>query len=569
MASVPPAFDKFSSIYIRNNQQGLKPLRTDVEIHVSCKNLLDLDVFSKSDPMVVMYTMNNAIWKEHGKTEIIYDNLNPVFTKPFKIEYNFEEHQKLKFEVYDIDSEIKKLTNQEFIGYTEITLGSIIGEHGGKFSGKLLNRKNKQLKSILEISAEELRENKEKITFQVRGINLDKKDFFGKSDPYLVFYRSAIESKDFVAVHKTEVIKNTLNPTWKEIVLPLQTLCNGDKLRSIKVECYDWDSNGSHDFIGAFETTIDEITNKKVKKFDLINVKKVKKKKYQNSGILEIVYYNLEEQYSFLDYIFAGTEICFHVAVDFTLSNGNPLDSGSLHYRNGNQPNQYMEALQSVGKICEDYDSDKLIPAYGFGANIGGVTYHAFHLNQAQNPTCFGIQGVIDAYFHSLAILELYGPTNFSPIINLVANEASSQIGKYHILLIITDGVISDMSQTKQAIINASKLPLSVIIVGVGNADFKAMDILDSDERLLSHGGLIAERDIVQFVPFRNFSGSFAGEALAKEVLYEIPTQLMSYMTKRGLKPNSIPNIHGNQHSGTFMQHSVPPYSSTILPYPT
>ena len=153
--------------------------------------------------MVVMYTMNNATWKEHGKTEIIYDNLNPVFTKPFKIAYNFEEYQKLKFEVYDIDSETKKLTNQEFIGYTEVTLGNIIGEHGGKFSAKLLNRKNKKLKSIIEISAEELRENKEKITFQVRGINLDKKDFFGKSDPYLVFYRSAIESKDFVAVHKT------------------------------------------------------------------------------------------------------------------------------------------------------------------------------------------------------------------------------------------------------------------------------------------------------------------------------------------------------------------------------
>ena len=29
-----------------------------------------------------------------------------------------------------------------------------------------------------------------------------------------------------------------------------------------------------------------------------------------------------------------------------------------------------MEALQSVGKICEDYDSDKLMPAYGFGANM-------------------------------------------------------------------------------------------------------------------------------------------------------------------------------------------------------
>ena len=84
-----------------------------------------------------------------------------------------------------------------------------------------------------------------------------------------------------------------------------------------------------------------------------------------------------------------------------------------------------MEALQSVSKICEDYDSDKLMPAYDFGGNIGGVTYHAFHLNQAQNLTCFGKQGIIDAYFRSLGVVKIYGPTNFSPVINLVANEAS------------------------------------------------------------------------------------------------------------------------------------------------
>ena len=38
MASAPPALEKVSSIYITNNQPGLKPLKTDVEIHVSCKN---------------------------------------------------------------------------------------------------------------------------------------------------------------------------------------------------------------------------------------------------------------------------------------------------------------------------------------------------------------------------------------------------------------------------------------------------------------------------------------------------------------------------------------------------
>ena len=52
----------------------------------------------------------------------------------------------------------------------------------------------------------------------------------------------------------------------------------------------------------------------------------------------------------------------------------------------------------------------------------------------------------------------------------------------YFILLILTDGVITDMDQTKQAVVAASGLPMSIIIVGVGGADFKMMEELDSDE---------------------------------------------------------------------------------------
>ena len=48
----------------------------------------------------------------------------------------------------------------------------------------------------------------------------------------------------------------------------------------------------------------------------------------------------------------------------------------------------------------------------------------------------------------------------------------------------LTDGVLSDMGATKQAIVRASKLPMSIIIVGVGNADFSSMNQLDSDDKL-------------------------------------------------------------------------------------
>lgn len=67
------------------------------------------------------------------------------------------------------------------------------------------------------------------------------------------------------------------------------------------------------------------------------------------------------------------------------------------------------------------------------------------------------------------------------------------------------------MSDTREAIVRASHLPMSVIIVGVGNADFTDMQILDGDDGVLrSPRGEPALRDIVQFVPFRelkNVSG--------------------------------------------------------------
>lgn len=62
------------------------------------------------------------------------------------------------------------------------------------------------------------------------------------------------------------------------------------------------------------------------------------------------------------------------------------------------------------------------------------------------------------------------------------------------------------MADTREAIVRASYQPLSIIIVGVGNADFTDMQILDGDDGVLrSPKGEPVLRDIVQFVPFRDF----------------------------------------------------------------
>ena len=45
----------------------------------------------------------------------------------------------------------------------------------------------------------------------------------------------------------------------------------------------------------------------------------------------------------------------------------------------------------------------------------------------------------------------------------------------------------------KDRVVNASSAPLSIIIVGVGDADFSQMDALDSDNGMLKSRGKVAE----------------------------------------------------------------------------
>ena len=80
------------------------------------------------------------------------------------------------------------------------------------------------------------------------------------------------------------------------------------------------------------------------------------------------------------------------------------------------------------------------------------------------------------------------------------------------------------MKQTIDEIVRASSLPLSIIIVGVGNANFSSMDKLDGDDEALYSNkfGKYAEADIVQFVPFNQFKNN--PHQLAKETLMEVPT---------------------------------------------
>ncbi|XP_006655255.1 protein BONZAI 3 [Oryza brachyantha] len=533
------------------NAAGLRGLYSPLELSFSASKLRNMDALSKSDPMLVVYIQQkDRRLEEIGRTEVILNSLEPSWITKATINYQFEIVQPLVFRIYDIDTRYHNtpvktlnLAQQDFLGETCCNLSEIVTKFSHSLTLNLRSSHGHALQGTLTVHAEESSSSRMAVDMTLHCLNLENKDLFSKSDPFLRISR-VVETSGPIPICKTEVINDNLNPVWRPITLTSQQF--GSKDNPLLVECFDFDSSGDHELIGAFQTTIAQLEN-------LYNSKSganffSHKGQRKLKGQLFVDRFQEKVQHTFLDYISSGFELNFMVAVDFTASNGDPRAPQSLHYIDpSGRPNSYQQAILGVGEVLQFYDNDRRFPAWGFGAKIPqGYISHCFNLNTATNDCeVVGVEGIMSAYSSTLYSVTLAGPTLFGPIINKAAEIASQSLkygnNKYFVLLTITDGVLTDIQETKDSIVRASDLPLSILIVGVGNADFKQMEILDGDngKRLESSTGRIATRDIVQFVPMRDVQGGQI--SVVQSLLEELPGQFLAYMRSRDIKPRAAP----------------------------
>lgn len=100
---------------------------------------------------------------------------------------------------------------------------------------------------------------------------------------------------------------------------------------------------------------------------------------------------------TFLDYIMGRCQLNFTAGMDFTGSNGDPSSPDSLHYISPNSVNEYLSAICSVGLAIQDYDVDKMSPAFGFEAQVPPQwqVSHEFPMDfNPSNPYCNGIKAL-------------------------------------------------------------------------------------------------------------------------------------------------------------------------------
>ena len=443
-----------------------------------------------------------------------------IFEKFFICDFHFEKQQNIQITINKNNTPIEINT----------TLGNIIGSINGTFTKNFVEDES------LVIKAEKLGKDEDLLNIKITlKNNSDPKFFINNKLYYLITCRNN-------DIYKSAEITN--NGIFAPIQIPTCLL-----QPSYKVSFY----NFSNKAIFTFNRTTQKVKAKE--KFQV-------KIRFLNDKYLILEDHSeVIKKFTFLDYITAGIRIALSIGIDFTETNGNPLLNGTLHSIQGNTMNNYEKAIATCGNILGYYNHNQLFPVYGFGAKINSSYNYeisnCFHLNFSDNPKIHTIDNVLKAYRDCIhqGKLTFAGPSQFAPLIRKVISRINIRdIFEYHILMILTDGFIDDLQQTIDVLVEASLLPLSVIIVGIGNADFKKMDILDGDEvPLTSSTGKKRMRDLVQFVPFYKYQNNV--EQLAMEVLAEIPRQIVEYYQFKNLNPNQIGSLIKNSNNKNYNQN--------------
>ena len=459
----------------------------------------------------------SPVWDEVGKSSTITMQRHMRWTSEFELNYQFQSQQRIKVFVFKFENNQSHVvcTAQTFLhvlvksSVTQIEACDTEGNPAG----------------LLTFNYSEDKEDKQKIFIQFAGERLADLDYFDKSDPYYLLYRQV--GGDWALVQKSEVIDNNLFPKWDTVIMKYSEFCGNNPECLMKLECYDFDSESKSEYMGRTIFKAKDLVPSR--KFELKN----EKKGNETGGFINVIVSQIIQESSFLDHLTQGMQLNVSLGIDFTASNGLPTNNNSLHYFSEDKESEYAQAIRSLAEVLKAYDSDGRIPLFGFGGEpawFNGLVKHDFALNgREDDPYVSGFDEAIQVYKDSLNRINLKGPTLFKPLIDRIISQFTNQPNTYNIFIILTDGDIDDYQETANIIVQATRKPLSIIIVGVGYENFTKMEQLDGDQKALANSrGIKAVRDIVQFVRFRSFKHQL--HYFTEKALEEIPAQIMKYI---------------------------------------
>ncbi|KAJ5069239.1 copine [Anaeramoeba ignava] len=513
---------------------------------VYCENIPKRDYFTKRNPMVVVYENEEEI----GRSEFYPNEPNPVFMKRFEFFYNPDEVQNITIKVLDHCFHSKILTDQPFVGLINFPLSELFSQPTLTINKKLehINLQPENPEPKCTVIGWFVKNEKQCFNTKVIGTNLDKKDAFGKSDPYLIFYSKKADDLIWFPVYQTEILMKTLNPIWEPISIRIHKFVGGEMPNIIKIECYDWNKSGKPDFIGEGEFNVQELLQKDKFELSLIEPKKKEKKKnYQNSGVLTFTNSIVIEEPTFQTLLKEGHSISIYVTIDFSIANFKRKEENSFHYFDKEKGiiSLHQKAIRNCLSSVQDWLIDDPIYTYGYGAKTTKGNQDCFSLNGKENAGIQGIESILMEYETALNdeknFKQVYSRSIFpclDHVIEEIKKKSQQDPMKYFVIVMFVRTNIKQREETYLKIIEASKLPISIIFVCVGirSMQLKGKKVgcfgpfvgLDYEYLRMPLKKQIPKRDIVNTVVFESHL-ELDHEKIFDRTFQKVPDQMVEF----------------------------------------
>jgi hypothetical protein len=470
-----------------------------LQLHLRAKELKNLQKSllskSQSNPFAVVTVRGDSPDNNPqiiGQTEVIFKNLSPSWSRSIFLDgYKFGVPFYIEVGVFDFDSGATgksdaELSRMDLHSQTVITKNAGTRElmRSGNFPHKVMgtalfevgqilgsrgNVGSKGLQTGGQVYAQIERCNSSNkdgassvmMSFQLHAKGLHNVQTFGRtSSPFFELYRKVERPNgaSWTSVYRSNVIRSDLFPLWAESTLDMETICNGELDRAMKVMVWDYRRTGKHKMIGEFETTMRGFSQAKADDDDadddigftlmrhgeetgtvivadatLIGSQEHDDSTSMDSNSAPVVEKKLRQKKKkkparkrpeFVDYLSGGCQISLAVAIDFTASNGDPRQPGTPHYfyptESREKRNDYEKAIFAVGSILAKYDSDQKFPVWGLGAKYNNIVRHCFQCGSQVEVE--GVQEIMDAYRGVFQTpLTMSFPTRFDEVIETAA----------------------------------------------------------------------------------------------------------------------------------------------------
>ena len=502
-----------------------------------------------------IYCISNGHRYMAGETEYIAKMEDLDFKKAVRIDYLPNCQQIMQ--IHCVENDNPCLPS---LGVSEVDMGVLYDSDEGMLlpllsNGRSVGHLNVNYRTVID----------DKATFHIglKCLNVKNVDFFSNSDPYLVLYRPAdthimaltkeeVPERAWTALFKSEYKKNDLNPTFEPFAMSKWKLCRANMNVILKFEIWDHATFSKDKLISTGYTTPARIMSEEGKFLNTFDPKD------KFGGTIVFARFDEKKFYLFNEYVDAGVQLRVIMAVDCS---GSTKEFHKIDLEG--PPDLFERAIKETATILIKKEKSNRFAFLGFGAKVKGCRHPTFafnHEKSERNLSVNSVEEALELYHKVYPAIEPEEPTNLAAVIErvkmMILHQDSRNFKIYTLLVVLTDGDISDRQETIDKIVECSQLPLSIILVGIGQKNFDDCEYFESGfevekstekkkkkkkgnylitGRLKSSNGKEAMRRIVRFVYYQNYISK--QKELEEALLKEVPRQMTEFYNMMKFDP--------------------------------